>query len=94
MAYSSSENVEVSNSYFSSISFIDDSNAKLPDFYSFCNKSISDTRILEQDVNDIISILQTNKAVGLDNIGHKMLKSTVFTIAKPHCLLFNRSLSY
>ena len=91
MAYSSSEKVEVLNSYFSSISFIDDS-AKLPDFYSLCNKSISDTRILEQDVNDI-SILQTNKAVGLDNIGHKMLKSTVFTIAKPHCLLFNRSLS-
>ena len=88
MAYSSSEKVEVLNSYFSSISFIDDSNAN----YSLCNKSISDIRILEQDVNDIISILQTNKAVGPDNIDHKMLKSTVFTIAKPLCLLFNRSL--
>ena len=93
LAYSSSEKVEVLNSYFSSISFIDDSNAKLPDFYSLCNKSISDICILEQEVIDIISILQTNKAVGPDNISHKMLKSTVLTIAKPLCLLFNRSLS-
>ena len=94
-AYSSSEKVEVLNSYYSSISFIDDSNAKLPEFHSLCNNSISNIRILEQDVMDIISILQTNKAVGPDNISHKMLKSTctVFTIAKPLCLSFNRSFS-
>ena len=35
----------------------------------------------------------SEKAVGPDNINHKMLKRTVLTIAKPLCLLFNRSLS-
>ena len=61
--------------------------------YEICNKSISDICILEQEVIDIILILQTNKAVEPDNISHKMLKSTVLSIAIPLCLLFYRSLS-
>lgn len=56
------------------------------------NNFIFDVCISEQDVIDIISIIQVNKAVGPDNISHKMLKNTMYTIAKPLCTLFNRSL--
>lgn len=56
------------------------------------NNFIFDVCISEQDVIDIISIIQVNKAVGPDNISHKMLKNTMYTITKPLCTLFNRSL--
>ncbi len=92
IAYSNAEKAEVLNDYFSSISFLDDNEAKLPKFHSVCNNVISDICILEQEVIDIVSILQVNKAVGPDNISHKMLKSTMYTIAKPLCISFNRSL--
>ena len=72
--------------------FIDDSEAKLPDFYFVNSKSIEDVHIFEEDVTDIIIILQTNKAVGPDDISHKMLKSTLHTIAKPLLVLINRLL--
>ena len=57
VAYSSSEKIEIFNTYFSSISCIDDSEAKLPDFYSVNSKSIEDVHIFEEDVTGIISIL-------------------------------------
>ena len=40
-----------------------------------------------------MSILLVNKAIGLDLISHKILKSTEHSVVKPLYFLFNRSLS-
>ena len=92
IAFSNEEKVEALNNYFSSISCIDDSGANLPDMYFLCNNVIDSIFITEEDIIDIITTIPTNKAIGPDNISHKMLKNTVSTIVKPLCLLFNRSL--
>ena len=47
---------------------------------------------VEQDISDVISILQFNKAIGPDDISHKILKETIHSVSIPLCLLFNRSL--
>ena len=93
LAYSDSDKIEALNSYFSSISTIDDTNVTLPNMYSLCNNNLSNIIIEEQEISDIITILPVNKAIGPDCISHKMLKSTKSTIVKPLTLLFNRSLS-
>lgn len=49
--------------------------------------------IREQDIIDIITILPSNKAIGTDTRSHKILKSTIYTIVRYLCLLFNRSLN-
>lgn len=93
--YTNDEKAEVLNNYFSSISCLDDSKAKSHKFSSSYNNFIIVILLFlnMQDVIDIIFILQTNKAVGPDAISHKMLKSIMYTIAKPLYLLFNRSLT-
>ena len=81
------------NTYFPSISTIDDTNVTLPNMHSLCNNNLSNIFIEEQEITDIITILPVNKAIGPDCISHKMLKSTKSSIVKPLKLLFNRSLS-
>ena len=72
----------LTNSYFSSISTIDDTYVTLPNMYSLCNNNLSNIFIEEQEISDIITILPVNKAIGPDCISHKMLKS-------PNPLLLN-----
>ena len=93
LANSDTDKIEALNTYFSSISTIDDTNVTLPNMYSLCNSNLSNIIIEEQEKSDIITILPVNKAIGPDCISHKMLKSTKSTIVKPLTLLFNRSLS-
>mgnify|MGYP003691355175 CR=1 FL=1 len=64
----------------------------LPEFSLLCNNVFDTIEIVEQDVIDVISVLQVNKAVGLDCISHKMLKETIFSVSTLLCFLFNRSL--
>jgi hypothetical protein len=90
--FSDKEKSKILNKYLSSISNIDDTSHNLPDSYSLCNGSLSDIVIGEQEVIDIIATLPVNKAIGPDCISHKMLKSTVHTIFRPLCMLFDKSL--
>lgn len=81
------------NKYFSSVSNILNTGNFLPELYLQCNETLDNIFIEELEVTDIIFVLPVNKAIGPDSINHKMLKSTMFTICKPLCLLFNKSLS-
>lgn len=92
ISYSDIDKVESLNNYFASISSTHDNEPTLPQFILFCNKIFDNIVITEQDVIDIISTLPVNKAIGPDDISHKMLKSTIFSVSIPLCLLFNRSL--
>lgn len=92
-AFSDVDKTEVLNKYFSSISNILTTGKVLPELYLQCDETLDNIFIEEFEVTDIISVLPVNKAIGPDSISHKMLKSTMFTICKPLCLLFNKSLS-
>jgi hypothetical protein len=48
--------------------------------------------VREEEIIDIISILDSNKATGPDKISNKIIISIKNEIAKPLCLLFNKSL--
>jgi hypothetical protein len=49
--------------------------------------------VSEQDILDMISTLDANKAVGPDIISNKMLIAVKVQITKPLCMLFNKKVS-
>ena len=81
------------NSYFSSISSLDDSNAVLPPFYEKTDKVLADVVISENEIKDVFDISNVNKASGPDLISYKMLKAVSFEVSKPLAIIMNRSLS-
>ena len=94
LANSDTDKIEALNTYFSSISTIDDTNVTLPNMYSLCNNNLSNIFIEEQEISDIITILPVNKAIGPDCISHKMLKSTKSSIVKPLKLFVRKYVSF
>jgi hypothetical protein len=49
--------------------------------------------VSEQDILDMISTLDANKAVAPDTLSNKMLITITVQISKPICMLFNNSLN-
>ena len=81
------------NSYFASISTVNDNNILLPESQlKTLNKLVID-EITITEVKDIIHSIDINKASGPDNISHRMLKGCINSKYAPLCLLFSRSLS-
>lgn len=91
--FSDTYKIELLYSFFTSITFLDDSNNELPIIGCRCINSFSEIKIQEHHITDYISIIPVNKAVGPDCISHKMLKSCKGTNSKPLCILLNKSLS-
>ena len=86
------EKVECLNSYFASVSSLDDTNAVLPHFTEHTDEVLEHINVTEEEINDVIVNLDPNKASGPDFISNKMIKNVARAIAKPLCILFNRSL--
>ena len=63
------------NSYFASVSSLDDSQAELPPFTELTDATLDNIEITEEEINDVIENLDPNKASGSDLISNKMLKS-------------------
>ena len=80
------------NSYFTKISCIDETHAKLPVFYPKTEDHLTEIVVTPEDVESIISILDLNKASGPDEISHRMLKPVSKAISFPLADLFNKSL--
>ena len=80
------------NSYFQSISTVNDNNITLPDFASRTSSNLFEIVISKNEVCDVIKCLKLNKASGPDGISHLLLQRTVDSISGPLCLLFNLSL--
>ena len=81
------------NDYFASISTVNDAETQLPLFTynSLTDNSLSQINCTELEIENIIEVLNPNKASGDDGISHKMLKSVSKTVSKPLCILINRS---
>lgn len=92
LLYDVSDKADILNKYFCSISTINDENIDLPDFPERCNIDLSEIVVIEQEVLDIISTLNANKAVIPDIISNKMSISVKNVISKPLCMLFNKFL--
>ena len=81
------------NSYFASISTVNDNNIMLPECQlNTLNQLVTD-EITITEVKDIIQSIDINKASSPDNISHRMLKGCINSICEPLCILYNRSLS-
>ena len=90
--YTDEDKAECLNKYFSSISNGDDSNVFLPRFEWKTVSRLDHIEIFSYEIENIISTLNVNKAVGSDLISHKVLKNIKSSVARPLCKLFNKSL--
>ena len=79
------------NDYFASISTVNDEHTELPSFSKFTDNSLSQIHCTEHEIENIIEVLNPNKASGDDGISHKMLKGVSKSVSKPLCILLNRS---
>ena len=84
--YEALEKSEILNKYFCSISKVNDAHVHLPSFESRCAYILSQILVTEQDVLDLISILDPNKAVGPDAISNRMLIEVKNEVYSPLCL--------
>ena len=90
--YTDMKKAECLNKYFASISTVDDSRACLPPFHPETCNILNTIYITRQEIEDIISTLEVNKAVGPDLISHKLLKIIKQSVSKPLQILFSKSL--
>ena len=79
------------NVYFASISTVNDVETQLPPFTKLTDNSLSQINCSELEIQNIIEVLNPNKASGDDGISHKMLMGVSKTVFKPLCILMNRS---
>jgi hypothetical protein len=89
--YEGVEKCEILNKYFCSTTDLEDDGIDLPDFDDRGCYTLTTIEVSEQDVIDVLNILDPNKAVGPDIISNKMLIAVKNEVAKPLCLLFNKS---
>ena len=91
-AFTDLEKADELNSYFASISTVDDANIEIPNFNIRTDIDFTNIQVRESEVIDILKILKVNKATGPDGISNRMLKSTCNTVCAPLTKLFNLSL--
>lgn len=92
LVFDNNDKCDLLNQYFCSVTNIENRDKHLPDFDDRGREIISDVVIFEQDVLDVLSNLNPNKAVGPDSISNRMLIAVKNEIARPLCMLFNKSI--
>ena len=75
MSYEGKEKADVLNKYFCSITNLVDENKTLPDCDDRGGNVLENIWVREEEIIDIISILDSNKATGPDKISNKMIIS-------------------
>ena len=85
------ERANLFNIYFSKQSEIDDSNSNIPNLLHVTNQ-ISEIKLCENEVEDVLKVINPTKASGPDLINPRLLKEAAPIIKHPLCKLFNLSL--
>ncbi|VDI33342.1 Hypothetical predicted protein [Mytilus galloprovincialis] len=80
------------NNFFAMQTNIDDTEAVIPDL-TVPDYTLSDITLKDSEVEDVLKILNPNKASGPDLISPILLKEAVSQLKFPLCKLFNLSLS-
>ena len=86
------EKAQLLNDYFCSIATLDNDNKDVPYMTDRGPGILTEITVTEQDINDIISCLNPQKASRPADISHGMLIATKNPICRPLCKLFNLSL--
>ena len=79
----SQEKADALNNIFISVSDIKEANIPLPNFNSRTEFVLSQIRVTESEVKNILNTLKVNKETGSDGISNRMLKYNSKSIAKP-----------
>jgi hypothetical protein len=87
------EKADVFNSYFESVSNVDDSEATLPENGIQSDNTLPMIVVTESEVLDHLNDLDTTKAYGPDEISPRLLKEARNHISKSLCFLYNLSLT-
>ena len=72
-AFDNPDKCNLLSGYFCSITDLQDDDIPLPDFDDRGPNTLTDITVVEQDIIDVISLHDPNKAVGPDRISNKML---------------------
>ena len=91
-SYTDRDIAETLNSFFTSVSKVNDENAILPNFIAKTGSILHSVNVTSDQIEALIKSLNLNKASGPDLISHKMLKGAAKAVSKPLTILFNRSL--
>ena len=89
-AFDNSDKYNLLSDYFCSITDLQDDDIPLPDVDDRGSNTLTNINVVAQDIIDIISLLDPNKAVGPDRISNKVLSEVKYEIAGPLYLLFNK----
>jgi hypothetical protein len=84
---------ELFNDYFCKQADLNDSEASVPDITDIFINGLEQITITENEVEDILKILDTSKAIGPDLLNSRPLKEAAFILKYPLCRLFNLSLT-
>ena len=91
-SYTERDIAETLNSFFTSVSKVNDENAILPKFIAKTDSTLDSVNVTSDQIKALIKRLNLNKASGPHLISHKMLKRAAKAVSKPLTILFNRSL--
>ncbi|CAC5417472.1 unnamed protein product [Mytilus coruscus] len=91
--YDETETSVILNKCFCYISNLDEASKDLPEFEDRCVDFPSQIIVSEQDVRNIVSTLDANKAVGPDIVSNRMSLAVRNKMSKPLCLLFDKFLN-
>ena len=92
IVYDDAEKAEAFNTFFSSQSNIDDTDKSVPTDDTPPPRCLDRIVLRQHEVQNVLSLLNTNKASGPDAIHAKLLKVAYDIISKPLCAIFNISL--
>ena len=92
LIYNDTDKADLLNTYFCSISDLDDNYISPPSFATKTDERLTHITITCNDVLYVLQVLKLGKASGLDHISHHMLKYTASTVCKPLQKLFTFSL--
>jgi hypothetical protein len=89
MVYNDVEKAEAFNTFFSSQSNIDDTDKSVPADDTPPPRCLDRIVLRQHEVQDVLRLLNTNKASGPDAIHAKLLKVAYDIISKPLCHVFD-----
>ena len=90
--FTDQEKANCLNEYFTSVSILDDSSTNRPPFKCKVDASLDLIQTEQQEVEKIIEVIDTKKAVGPGLISRIVLKGIKHSISRPLSRLFNKSL--
>ena len=93
LVYDAETKAEIFNEFYASVSTTDNSNDPIPPNNIENGPLLGNITILQDDVQKLLSKLDTSKATGPDNIGNTLLKRCAPSIAPVLTRIFNLSLS-